>query len=183
MWSANIIAMLGFVSFVFGIIGIISLVYYSQIQFIPLNFFTAIKNLAWYFVIIQASLFSIICILGILPVVIQFFLLAKINTNKHVHVMLLGTIALCTIPSHIFYSDTGSAIYLAFVPFFCYPILIAAGFIFILLLFIDLILKKQTSNKSLVKNKCYKFIVNIFFWYSIIIFILAFSTAYKLHQI
>ena len=185
MWSANFLAMLGFVSFVFSIIGIASLIFYSHINIdMPYKIGTAIKDIGWYFILIQCSLLPVICLLGILPVITQYGILMRPSKNTHLQILLLAVvITLCTLSSCIFYAESGSGVFFAFIPFFCYPVLIAASFIFITLLFIDLILKKQILNKNLVKNKYYKFIVNIFFWYSIVIFILAFITAYKVHQI
>lgn len=186
MWSANFLAMLGFVSFVFSIIGIASLIFYSHINidFMSYKIGTSIKDIGWYFILIQCSLLPVICLLGILPVITQYGILMRPSKNTHLQILLLAVvITLCTLSSCILYAESGSGIFFAFIPFFCYPVLIAASFIFITLLFIDLILKKQILNKNLVKNKYYKFIVNIFFWYSIVIFILAFITAYKVHQI
>ena len=186
MWSANFLAMLGFVSFVFSIIGIASLIFYSHINidFMSYKIGTSIKDIGWYFILIQCSLLPVICLLGILPVITQYGILMRPSKNTHLQILLLAVvITLCTLSSCIFYAESGSGVFFAFIPFFCYPVLIAASFIFITLLFIDLILKKQILNKNLVKNKYYKFIVNIFFWYSIVIFILAFITAYKIHQI
>ena len=186
MWSANFLAMLGFVSFVFSIVGIASLIFYSHINidFMSYKIGTSIKDIGWYFILIQCSLLPVICLLGILSVITQYGILMRPSKNTHLQILLLAVvITLCTLSSCIFYAESGSGIFFAFIPFFCYPVLIAASFIFITLLFIDLILKKQIPNKNLVKNKYYKFIVNIFFWYSIVIFILAFITAYKIHQI
>ena len=186
MWSANFLAMLGFVSFVFSIIGIASLIFYSHINidFMSYKIGTSIKDIGWYFILIQCSLLPVICLLGILPVITQYGILMRPSKNTHLQILLLAVvITLCTLSSCIFYAESGSGVFFAFIPFFCYPVLIAASFIFITLLFIDLILKKQILNKNLVKNKYYKFIVNIFFCYLIVIFILAFITAYKIHQI
>lgn len=185
MWSANFLAMLGFVSFIFSIIGIASLIFYSHINIdMPYKIGASIKDIGWYFILIQGSLLPVICLLGILPIITQYGILMRPSKNTHLQILLLAVaITLCTLPSYIFYAENGSGFFFAFIPFFCYPVLIAVFFIFITLLFIDLILKKQIPNKNLVKNKYYKFIVNIFFWYSIVIFILAFITIYKIHQI
>ena len=159
MWSANFLAMLGFVSFVFSIIGIASLIFYSHINidFMSYKIGTSIKDIGWYFILIQCSLLPVICLLGILPVITQYGILMRPSKNTHLQILLLAVvITLCTLSSCIFYAESGSGVFFAFIPFFCYPVLIAASFIFITL-FLGLIgiSQNKTYNQYLELETAY----------------------------
>ena len=182
MWSANFLAILGFVSFILAIIAVSVSSYYSVEPFSFPKTFEEVHRSIESCIIAHIFLFPLTCVHGIIPIIIQYLFLskAKLQNNIAFIIMIVITI-LCTIPGYnLFDSSSGSGIYIAFVPILGLPVTIIAFIIFFILLYRDLKNRKQLSeanciaNPKRIANHYYINFVNIFFWYGTILFILEF---------
>ena len=176
MWSANFLAMLGFVSFILAIIAASVSSYYSVNPFSFPQTFKEVYRLIENCIILHIFSFPLTCIHAIIPIIVQCTLLAKqkLQNNMTFIIMMVITI-LCTIPGYnLFDFSRGGGIYIAFLPIFGSPVTIIAFIIFFILLYRDLKNRKQLSEAKRIANHYYINFVNIFFWYGTILFILEF---------
>ena len=176
MWSANFLAILGFVSFILAIIAVSVSSYYSVEPFSFPKTFEEVHRSIESCIIAHIFLFPLTCVHGIIPIIIQYLFLskAKLQNNIAFIIMIVITI-LCTIPGYnLFDSSSGSGIYIAFVPILGLPVTIIAFIILFILLYRDLKSRKQLSEAKRIANRYYINFVNIFFWYGTIVFILEF---------
>lgn len=186
-WSANFLAALGFVSFLFGVTGVLALNYFDPsftINITSPEIKTKLIESCKLFVKFQTNLFPIICIIVILPAIVQITLLLNSKLKIRTQLcMLFGTIIICILPWFNFFNmHTGGGIWLVFIPYMFYPIIILAGVIYIALLLIDLLQKPRINNQNLAENKFYRKIINIFFYYSLIILYFAVKLIIDLHN-
>ncbi len=174
MWSANFLAMLGFVSFVLAIIAGSVSSYYSVNTFSFPQTFKEIYRLIENCIILHIFSFPLTCVHAIIPIIVQCILLAKqkLQNNIAFIIMIVITI-LCTIPGYnLFDFSSGGGIYLAFLPIFGSPATIIAFVILFILLYRDLKNRKQIPDSKHITNPSYINFINIFFWYGAVVLIL-----------
>ena len=174
MWSANIIAMLGFVSFVLAIIAAAASSYYSVDPFSFPKTFQDIYGLMESCIIIHIFLFPLTCAHAIVPIIVQCIFLSKPKLqNNIIFIIMMVITILCTIPGYDkFDSSHGEGIYFAFLPIFGSPVTIITFIILFILFYRDLKNKKQIPDSKHITNSSYINFVNIFFWYGIVVLIL-----------
>ena len=174
MWSANIIAMLGFVSFVLAIIAA-SVSSYCSANVISLpqtckDVYRLIEDC----IILHTFSFPLTCAHAIVPIIVQCILLSKQKLqNNIIFIIMIVITILCTIPGYnLFDFSRGGGIYIAFLPIFGSPVTIIAFIILFILFCRDLKSRKQIPDRKLITNPSYINFVNIFFWYGIVVLIL-----------
>ena len=174
MWSANFLAMLGFVSFILAIIAAAVSFYYSGETLSFPKTLEAVHVIFESYIILHVCLFPLTCAHAIVPIIIQCMFLSKpkLQNNIAFIIMIVITI-LCTIPGYDkFDFSSGKAIYLVIVSLFGSPVTMLAFIILFILLYRDLKSRKQISDRKLITNPSYINFVNIFFWYGIVVLIL-----------
>lgn len=174
MWSANVIAMLGFVSFVLAIIAKSVTFYYSGDAFSLPKTLEAVHVMFESYIILHVCLFPLTCAHAIVPIIVQYILFAKqkLQNNIAFILMIVFTI-LCAIPGYNkFDFNRGNGIYLAFLSLFGSPVTLLAFIILFILLYRDLKNRKQIPDSKHITNPSYINFINIFFWYGTVVLIL-----------
>ena len=174
MWSANIIAMLGFVSFILAIIAAAVSFYYSGETLSFPKTLEAVQKLIGYWISLHIFSFPLTCAHAIVPIIIQCMFLSKPKLQNNIAFIIMMVITiLCTIPGYNkFDFNRGNGIYLAFVSVFGSPVTIITFIILFILFCMDLKSRKQIPDRKLITNPSYINFVNIFFWYGIVVLIL-----------
>lgn len=165
-YSGNYIAMIGFVVFIFTVLGVIS----RFIQGIIFGKSSIIKGISASFIGETCFYLPITCVLAIIPLIILFkFLLKPIYSLKTQILFILLSVLLFT-SGNLFaldYTYQGAGIYFPFVFVIGLPILIVMAIIFVVLLCLDIIKHPNIKNKELITNRCYIKLVNIFYCYAL----------------
>lgn len=173
-YSGNYIAMIGCVIFSFSLLGAIS----RFAQGIILRNSSIIKGIPLSFIGETCFYLPITCVLATPPLIVLFkFLLNPIYSFKKQILFIILSILLCISGNLIAldYTYQGAGIFFPFVLLFGWPILMLIIIGFIILLYLDTTNRANIKNKKLITNKCYIKLINLFYYYTLVIIPLIFS--------
>ena len=170
-WSANFLAYLAFNNLLLAIIGSISTIIYEILgtkdSLIPLF------ELPLYIISYAIAFLPISCILSFISLYSYRKLLTtnnskKFNRNLITISIILLIIYILVIP--FFNFNTGTSIYIIFIPFIFFWLPIGTFMIYLFLYFKENNKNFQLTNSILIKNKYYKKCLKFFFLYGFILF-------------